>query len=537
MKQIIFNKQAREKLAKGADILATAVVSTLGPRSLNAAISRKGQVPLIAHDGFTVALNVVPLKDPFENLGAELLREASANTNDLVGDGTTTSTLLANYLIQEGLKLTSGGILDGNFANINPMVLKEELDKAAIVIEDLLKKQAVKLNLDDAFKIAKISSGNDEIAKLVSDAVVKVGESGMIMTGVSDGFNSYIEHKEGMEFDNGYLSPYFMTDPRKGTAEYEDAYILLADKTIVDHQEITPILEKVAKEHNGKMPIIIIANDVAGFALQGLIQLKLQNTLPTCAVVAPEFADRRKEMLEDLAVLTGGVVFSPDKKDDLRNLELKDLGRASVRITHTHTLLTPKFPDKEEIDERILTIKEQIANETNDFRKSRLKDRLAKLSQGVAIIRVGGGSEAEVNDKRLRIDDAVHAVRAAITEGIVVGGGVALYRMAIEMQHEDMSPIETLINNALMQPFQKLMSNSGIDAVKVLQEIDLDTEVYDVVGKKILKAKDMLIMDPVKVTRLAIRHSFSVAGMFLTTDTLIVDEPETDIQKIKVVGN
>ena len=541
MKQLLFNQDARAKLAKGADTLAQAVISTLGPRSRNVTISRKGMTPLVAHDGVTVARAVTPLKDPFENIGAELLKEASSNTNDMVGDGTTTATLLANELIQNGLKLSNAGVnmLSGEFTkDVNPMEIKEQLEVYAKRINEMLDKKAKKLKKADYAKIAKISSASDEIADLVTQAIDKVGEGGMVMTGASESFESYVEHKDGMEFENGYLSPYFVTNPNRMTVEYADAYILLASKVIADVKDIQPILDKVHNEHGDKMPVIIIADDVVGFALQGLIQLKLKGTIPTCAVVAPEYADRRKEMLEDLAVLVGGVVYSPDKQDNLANMQIADLGRASVRITATHTLLTPKNPDKEELEERAEAIREQIKVEENKFRKERLQYRLAKITQGVAVIRVGGGSEAEINDKRLRMEDAVHAVRAAMAEGAVVGGGMALTNIAwmLEAEAKETDPILELVAKALKRPFEVLMENSGLIAQDCLASIGEDTDTYDVVNKRPVDAFKAGIIDPVKVTKLAVKHAFSVAGMFLTTNTIIVEEPETDIQKIRVVN-
>ncbi len=535
MKQILFNDEARKKLAIGADTLAKAVVATLGPRSGNVAIKRNNQTPLVAHDGVTVAKAVTPLKDEFENMGAELLKEASFNTNALAGDGTTTSTLIANTLIQEGMELTNGSIYSGNFNAVNRMELRDKLNDYAEIICKELDKRSKKLKKDDIYKIAKMSSSSDSIAKLVTEAIGKVGEGGLVMSGTSESFDSYVEHKDGMEFDNGYLSPYFVTNPHKMIVEYPDSYVLLADKIISDPNELAPILEEIVKKDGNNMPLIVIANDVVGLALQGLVQLKLKGMLPTCAIMSPEFADRRKEMLEDLAVITGGVVLSPDKKDDLKKVTISHLGRASVRVTPTHTVLTPKFPDKEEIDDRAEAIREQIKREENSFRKERLEWRLSKITQGLAVIKVGGASEAEVNDKKLRIEDAVHAVRAALLEGAVVGGGMTLYKISDKFTKDD--PVEKLVRRVLKMPFEALMSNSGLEHEKVLSEIVEPFDTYDVVLRKPVKAFESGIIDPVKVTKMGVKHAFSVAGMFLTTDVVICDEPDKDIQKMRIIQN
>lgn len=531
-KQLIFNDQARDKLAKGADTLAQAVISTLGPKSSNVAISRKNQSPLIAHDGVTVAKSIIPLEDNFENVGATLLLEASSNTNDLVGDGTTTATLLANTLIQEGLKLTRGGVIDGViYKKQNAMEIKTKLDQYAVEVEKKIEEKALKIKKGQVKKIALISSGTQEIADLVVEAVEKTGKGGLVMAGNSPTFESYIEHKEGMEFDNGYLSPYFVTNANTMTVNYDDALVLFADFVISDINVLTPLLENILKLQE---PLIIIANDVVGTALSSLVQLKLKGQLKVCAIVAPEFADRRKEMLEDLAILTGGVVVSSDKGDKLENVVIADLGRASVNVSATHTMITPKNVDKAELDLRIDAIKKQMDNEENAFRKERLKDRVAKLSQGIAIVRVGGASEAEVNDKKLRIEDAIHAVRASIEDGIVAGGGVCLYEIAEEMfKDAESGTLEHLVYMALQAPFKTLLSNSGIES-KDKEKIDYG---YNVLTEDYVNMFDAGIIDPAKVTKLAVRHSFSIAGMFLTTSSVIVDIPEKDIQKMQIIQN
>lgn len=533
-KKLLFKKEAREKLSKGADILAQAVISTLGPRSKNVAINRKFPAPLVVHDGVTVAKSI-RLKDEFEDMGAVLLREAASKTNDLAGDGTTTATLIANTLVQEGMKLTESGLVDGVVSpRLNAMYLKEELEKYSKIITEKLQKKARKIKKGEIKRIANISAGNEEIADLVTEAIDKVGAEGLVMVEPSTSFESVVEYTDGMEFDNGYLSPYFVTDPNRLVAEYEDSYVLLTDMTIADGMLLVPIIEKVINEGQNKTALLIVANDVVGPALQAMVLTKMKSGVPLVAVVAPEYAERRKQMLEDIAVLTGATVFSADKKDDIKEASISDLGKASVRVSQTHTLITPKFPDKEEIEERAESIRQQIENEESPFLKERLKYRLAKLTQGVAVIKVGGATEQEIGEKKERVIDAVHAVKAAMSEGIIAGGGVALRDIAKELEGED-NHVLSLIRNALESPFEQILVNSGREDL-LKYDYDFGFGVDVVTGKTI----DMIeegIIDPVKVTRLAILHGFSVAGTMITTDVLITEEDEDEgVQKIRVVN-
>lgn len=522
-KLFAFNSEARQKLLNGAKILCDAVVSTLGPRSKNVAIDSDFSTSII-HDGVTVA-RAIKLKDPLENMGVKLIREASSKTNDLAGDGTTTATLLAYTLLKEGSELLQNDMSKGYVGqSVNAMVIKETLvaDSEKIVAE--LDKISRKFKKDELQHIAKISSGNDAIASLVAEAMKKAGNDGLVMVERTNSFESIVEHNQGMEFDNGYLSPYFVTDPHRMVCEYEDAYVLLTDYSIADPMLLVPIVEKVIEDGQGKKALLVIASDVIGPALQALVLTKLKSNVPLVAVVAPEYADRRRDMLEDMAILTGGVVFSVDKKDDLKEIKIADLGRVSCRITQTHTLITPKNPDKEEIDLRANAIKEQIKETTNQFARERLQERLSKLTQGVAVIKVGGDSEVEIGEKKERVIDAVNATKCAIEDGIVAGGGVALRDVADSIDISDLSKI------ALKAPYLRILENSGLTATDCVKG-----EGVNVVTGQKGNMIEMGVIDPVKVTKLAVRHAFSVAGTMLTTDTLIAEEEDTSVQKMKLV--
>lgn len=542
-KILLFNHEARKKLAAGADKLAKAVVSTLGPLSRNVAINREYPGPIILHDGVSVAREI-RLEDPFEDMGAVLLREASSKTNDLAGDGTTTATLLGNTLLQEGLKMVGGGIVDGVIAgNSNPMVLKKIIDEHVEKITSLLDDMAIKLEKrEDYEKVATISSGSKEIGKLVADAIERVGKDGVIMVENDASFNSSLEIQEGMEFENGYLSPYFVTDPDRMICEYSDGYVLLTDFRIADAMQLVPIVEKVIKDSN--KPLIIIADDVVGPALQALVLTKMRTKAQLVAVVAPEYADKRKEMLEDIAVLTGGTVIAQGLDKKLEDVQIADLGRfRNLTVTQTHTTITPKHPDNEEIQERVNAIKKQMKEEKNDFRKQRLEYRLGKISGGVAILKVGGSSETEIREKRERVIDAVHATKAALSDGVIPGGGYALWEIAKKMkENTDKGELNDLVVKVLESPFRTLMENSGEDIGKVLELINVLPDTvknrgYDVVSRRAGDLVQMGVIDPVKVTKSAVRFAFSVAGMMLTTDTLISDDREEDrkVQKVKPI--
>lgn len=549
-KILSFQEEARSKLASGADILSKAVVSTLGPRSRNVALNSIHAGPTILHDGVSVAREI-RLKDPFEDMGAVLVREAASRTNDLAGDGTTTATLIANALVQNGLKIMGSGLTDGviQSGSINPMLLKEELDKyAALIIEKLDARAKQLTKRKDYEKVAIVSCASEMIGKLVADAIEKVGKDGVIMVEKDASLESSLEIQQGMEFENGYLSPYFVTDPDRMLVEYSDGYVLATDHNIFDAEQLVPIVTKVMNDSN--KPLLIIADDVVGPALQALVLTKLnpKTRARIVAVVAPEFADRRKEMLEDIALLTGGSVVAKDLDKKIQDVEIKDLGRfRSIKVTQTHTTITPKNPDAEEIKERVNAIKKQIDEEKNDFRKSRLEYRLGKLSSGVAIIKIGGASDTEIKERYERAIDAVHATKAALAEGVVIGGGMTLYNIAQELSDggllpEESNVIRELVVKTLEAPFDQLMINAGEDHESVKNLIKtLSGSVkncgYDLVGKRAGDMYEFGIVDPVKVTKLAVRHGFSVAGMILTTNTLVSDDPDQDrnVQKVKPV--
>jgi chaperonin GroEL len=524
-KLIKYGKDAREALKIGADKLANAVVATYGPRSNNVAVNQAYPGPIVLHDGVSVAESI-KLRDPFEDMGAALLREAASKTNDLAGDGTTTATLLGNFLIQEGFELIEGGAVGGVITGkINAMKLREKLLEYSPKICELLDKKAIKV--EKIAEVAKISSGNDEVAKLVTDAFAAVGADGLIMVEQGVTFESSVEVEEGMQFDNGFLSRYFVTDPDRNICEYQDGYVLLTDYRIADPMQLVPIVTKVIEDNN--KPLLVIADDVVGPALQALVLTKLKAKANLVAVIAPEFADRRKQMLEDIAVLTGGNVIARDLEKDkpLDKITLSDLGRfKSIRVTDSTTAITPKNPDAEEIAERIAAIKTQIDQEENAMKKSRLEMRLAKLSSKVAVISVGGASSTDIREKKDRCEDAVYATKAAVAEGIIPGGGVALRDIALELfgtKLED--PIERLVYNALITPFKKLLENAGLGEGTI--DWNKGKGINLITGENV----DMLeagIIDAVKVVKLAIMHSFSVAALALTNAALITDDLEAD---------
>jgi len=524
-KHIKFDIEARDGLKRGVDALANAVKVTLGPKGRNVIIGRSFGAPQVTKDGVSVAKEI-ELEDELENMGAQMVKEVASKTNDLAGDGTTTATVLAQAIVKEGLKNVAAGA--------NPMDLKRGIDKAVEAIVKDLEKQAQKVGSDsDKIKqVAAISANNDDtIGDLIAKAFAKVGKEGVITVEEAKGMETYVDVVEGMQFDRGYLSPYFVTDADKMIADLENPYILLFDKKISNLQEILPILEPVAQ--SGR-PLLIIAEDVDGQALATLVVNKLRGGLKIAAVKAPGFGDRRKAMLEDIAILTGGVVISEERGFSLENADLTMLGTAeTVTIDKDNTTIVNGAGKADDIKARVNQIKAQIETTTSDYDKEKLQERLAKLAGGVAVLYVGAASEVEMKEKKDRVDDALHATRAAVEEGIVAGGGVALVRAKkclekITTENIDETTGVQIVNKAIESPLRTIVENAGGEGSVVINKVlegkkdfgyDAKTETY----VDMLKAG---IIDPKKVTRIALENAASVAGMILTTECALVDIKE-----------
>lgn len=517
-----FGPDAREKLLKGVNVLTDAVSSTLGPKGRNVAIDKKWGAPNVVHDGVTVAKEI-ELEDPFENMGAQLIKEAASKTNDVAGDGTTTSTVLAQAIINEGLKQIQSGA--------NPMILKKGIEKATDALVAELKSMSKKLTTpDEVAQVATISAADSEIGKMISDAIEKVGKDGVITVEEGKTLQTTVEHKEGMEFDKGFASPYLVTDTDKMEATLEDPYILITDKKISSMQDLLPFLEKFVQVSK---TLVIIADEVDGEALATLIVNKLKGTFNVLAVGAPGFGDRRKAMLEDIAILTGGVVISEDTGRKLESVEIEDLGRAG-RVTSTKdtTLIVDGKGKKSEIDARIAQIRREIEASDSDFDKEKLQERLAKLTGGVAVINVGAATEVELKEKKERVIDAVAATKAAIEEGIVAGGEISLLRAkkvldTLKVSDEEKAAVE-IVKQAVEQPFRKLVTNAGLDEGVCLNKVmgasgNMGIDVSDGELKDLVKEG---VIDPVKVARSALQNGASVAVMLMTTNVLIADKPE-----------
>lgn len=530
-KQLLFREDIRKKLLIGVQKLADAVTSTLGPRSYNVVIDREYPAPLVVHDGVTVAREIV-LEDPFENMGAKLVMEAASRTNDLAGDGTTTATLLAATLYKEGLDLVSGGIREGVIVGkYNPMKMREALLTASEIIVSKLQQKAkpIEITSSEFENVAKVSAGLGTASKVVIDAVRSVGKDGVIMIEESGGFDTYFEHQEGYEFDNGMLSPYLATDAHKMIAQFKDSYVLITDAVISDAYQIVDIVQAVKDE--GKRSLIIIADTVTGPALQTLVLTKLQLGFQVVAVNAPEFGDTRRAMLEDLAMLTGATPFFMDVNHKVKEAKLSDLGIAkSVLVTQTHTTIAAENTDTEDLKDRIASIEAQLKTEENHYRVSRLEKRVAKLKGGMAIIYAGGATITERKEIKERIIDAVSAVKAATAEGIVAGGGVTLRDIAQEITLGNFEldiVVNELVSKALNAPYEKILENAGLKSIDDARE---GVGINVVTGEE----GDMLkmgIVDPVKVTRLAVANAFSVAAMLLTTNVGITEVENKDVAK------
>ncbi|WP_428740705.1 chaperonin GroEL [Tenacibaculum sp.] len=524
-KDIKFDIDARDGLKRGVDALANAVKVTLGPKGRNVIISKSFGAPHVTKDGVSVAKEV-ELEDELENMGAQMVKEVASKTNDLAGDGTTTATVLAQAIVKEGLKNVAAGA--------NPMDLKRGIDKAVAAITDDLAKQAKEVG-DSSEKIkqvASISSNNDlVIGNLIAEAFDKVGKEGVITVEEAKGTDTYVDVVEGMQFDRGYLSPYFVTDADKMIADLENPYILLFDKKISNLQEILPILEPVAQ--SGR-PLLIVAEDVDGQALATLVVNKLRGGLKIAAVKAPGFGDRRKAMLEDIAILTGGTVISEERGFSLENATLELLGTAeTVTIDKDNTTIVNGSGDEAQIKARVNQIKAQIETTTSDYDREKLQERLAKLAGGVAVLYVGAASEVEMKEKKDRVDDALHATRAAVEEGIVAGGGVALVRAkkvleTITTENLDETTGIQIVNRAIEAPLRTIVENAGGEGSVVINKVLEGNQNfgYDAKSETYVDMLEAGIIDPKKVTRVALENAASVAGMILTTECALVDIKE-----------
>ena len=524
-KIICYGEEARKALEKGVNQLADTVKITLGPKGRNVVLDKKFGAPLITNDGVTIAKEI-ELEDPFENMGAQLVKEVSTKTNDVAGDGTTTATLLAQAIVSEGLKNLAAGA--------NPMVMKKGIAKAAAAAIEAMKANSQKVNgSDDIARVGTVSSGDETIGKLIAEAMEKVGHDGVITIEESKTAETSSEVVEGMEFDRGYITPYMVTDTEKMVAELDDALILITDKKISNIQELLPILEQVVQ--SGKK-LLIIAEDVEGDALSTLIVNRLRGTLNVVCVKAPGFGDRRKEMLQDIAILTGGEVISSDVGLELKEAQMNMLGSArQVKITKENTTIVNGAGSSEDIKARIGQIKSQIEVTTSDYDKEKLQERLAKLAGGVAIIRVGAATEAEMKEKKLRIEDALNATRAAVEEGIVAGGGAA-YVDAIPAVEKLVGALEgdektgaNIVARALAEPMKQIAANAGIDGSVVLEKVKTSGKVgygFDAYKEEYCDMIASGIVDPTKVTRSALENAASVAAVLLTTESLVADKPE-----------
>ncbi len=524
-KDIKFDIEARNGLKRGVDALTNAVKVTLGPKGRNVIISKSFGAPTVTKDGVTVAKEV-ELENALENMGAQMVKEVASKTNDLAGDGTTTATVLAQSIVNEGLKNVASGA--------NPMDLKRGIDKAvSVIVEDLEKQsQQVGDSSEKIKQVAAISANNDEVVgDLISTAFAKVGKEGVITVEEAKGMDTYVDVVEGMQFDRGYLSPYFVTDTDKMIADLENPYILLFDKKISNLQEILPILEPVAQ--SGK-PLLIIAEDVDGQALATLVVNKLRGGLKIAAVKAPGFGDRRKEMLEDIAILTGGTVISEERGFSLENATLDLLGTAeTVTVDKDNSTIVNGAGDSEAIKARVNQIKSQIEATTSDYDKEKLQERLAKLAGGVAVLYVGAASEVEMKEKKDRVDDALNATRAAVEEGIVAGGGVALVRTKEVLKNLPTNNLDEttgvqIINRAIETPLRIIVENAGGEGPVVVNKV-IENEKdfgYDAKSDKYVNMLDAGIIDPKKVARVALENAASVAGMILTTECALVDIKE-----------
>jgi chaperonin GroEL len=524
-KELHFNVDARAALKRGVDQLADAVKVTLGPKGRNVVLDKKFGAPTVTKDGVTVAKEI-ELADPLENMGAQMVKEVATKTSDLAGDGTTTATVLAQAIFREGLKNVTAGV--------NPMALKRGIDKAVgSVVEELKKISVPTAGKKEIAQVGAISANNDkEIGDLISEAMEKVGKDGVITVEEAKGLETTLETVDGMQFDRGYLSPYFVTDPEKMEAVLEDAYILVHDKKISSMKDLLPILEKVAQM--GK-PMLIIAEDVEGEALATLVVNKLRGTLRICAVKAPGFGDRRKAMLQDIAVLTNGQVISEEVGFKLENAVVSDLGRAKrIVIDKDNTTIIDGAGEDDKIQGRVKEIKSAIDKSTSDYDKEKLQERLAKLAGGVAVINVGAATESEMKEKKARVEDALHATRAAVEEGIVPGGGVAFIRAqkalkGLKLEDSDEQIGVEIVRRAIEEPMRMIVQNAGGEGSIIVEKVRAAKEAnfgYNALSDTYEDLVQAGVIDPTKVTRTALQNAASIAGLLLTTEAIVVEKKE-----------
>jgi len=524
-KQMSFNEEARRRLLTGVQKLSAAVKVTLGPRGRNVVLDKKFGAPTITNDGVTIAKEI-ELEDAYENMGAQLVKEVATKTQDVAGDGTTTGTILAESILSEGLKNVTAGA--------NPMELKRGIEKSVSALVQELEKISHKIEKKERIaQVAAISANNDaEIGNLIADAMEKVGNDGVITVEEAKSIETGLDVVEGMQFDRGYVSPYFVTDQESMETVMEEPMILIYDKKISNMKELLPILEKVAQQSK---PLLIIAEDIEGEALATLVVNKLRGTLNVCAVKAPGFGDRRKAMLEDIAILTGGLLISEDVGRKLDSVTLEDLGRAKkVKIDKENTTVVEGYGSAEDIEGRTNQLKKQIEDSTSDYDKEKLQERLAKLSGGVAVIKVGAATEVEMKEKKMRVEDALSATRAAVEEGIVPGGGVALLRAANAIKVDDLPGDQktgaAIVKKALESPIRQIAFNAGKDGSVVLNKV-LEGEGafgYNAASDKYEDLTKAGIIDPTKVTRSALQNAASIAAIMLTTEALVTDIPEKE---------
>ena len=523
-KQILFDEEARRALGRGVDALANAVKVTLGPKGRNVVLDKKYGAPTITNDGVTIARDI-ELEDPFENMGAQLVKEVATKTNDIAGDGTTTATLLAQAMIQEGMRNVVAGA--------NPMIVKKGIETAVKTLVEEIKSKAQKVETKAKIaQVAAISSGDTEVGDLIAEAMEKVGKDGVITVEESKSMDTNLSVVEGMQFDRGYISPYMVTDTEKMEAVMDDPYVLITDRKISSVADILPVLEQVVKQ--GKQ-IVIIAEDLDGEALATIVVNKLRGTFKALAVKAPGFGDRRKAMLEDIAILTGGTVISEEIGRKLDSVTLEDLGRArQVRATKEETTIVDGAGDKAQIAARVDQLKKQIADTTSDFDREKLQERLAKLSGGVAVVEIGAATEVEMKDKKYRVEDALNATRAAVEEGIVAGGGTTFLDILpaldkIQAEGDVKVGVE-IVKRAIEAPVRQIAENAGLEGSVVVDSVK---KAGDGIGFNALENTyvDMIgagIVDPAKVTRSALQNAASIAAMVLTTETLVTDKPEPE---------